>query len=87
MITVFEVLVDAAGDADALLSEEALRETRAQVMTLAQAAERGFSGARPDPQGREVRLIAVPARDAQFVQRRLEANDAVLSFRKHDVET
>jgi hypothetical protein len=87
MITIFQVLVTSAHDADSLLSAEVLRETQAQVMTLEQAAARGFSGARPDPKGREIRLVAVPPRDAQFVQRRLEANPAVLSFEKHDVDT
>jgi hypothetical protein len=86
MLTLFEVLVAAAHDADSLLSAEVLQETGAQVMTLDQAAALGFSGMQPDSQGREVRLIAVSPRDAQFVQRRLEANDAVLSFRKHEVE-
>jgi hypothetical protein len=86
MLTVFEVLVAPSRDADSLLSAEVLEETMAQVMTPAEAAAVGFSGLKPDPQGREIRLIAVAPRDAQFIQRRLEANDAVLSFRKHDVE-
>jgi len=86
MVTVFTVLVATAQDADSLLSAEVLEETKAQVMTLEQAAARGFRGARADLQGRAVRLIAVPPRDAQFVQRRLEAHHAVLSFEKHEVE-
>jgi hypothetical protein len=87
VLVVFEVIVAAGHDPDALLSDEVLRETQAQVMTLEQAAAVGFSGARPDPKGRALRLIAVAPRDAQFVQRRLEANDAVSSFRPHEVET
>jgi hypothetical protein len=86
MLILFEVLVAAGHDADSLLSAEVLEETAAQVMTLDDAAAVGFSGMKPDPQGREIRLIAVAPGDAQFVQRRLEANDSVLSFRKHDVE-
>ncbi len=86
MLVVFEVLVAAGHDPDALLSEEALADTHAQVMTLSEAEAVGFSGARPDPKGREIRLIAVAPRDAQFVQRRLEANDAVLSFQAHQVD-
>jgi hypothetical protein len=87
MLCIFEVKVATGHDPDALLSEEALRETQAQVMTLEQARAVGFSGARPDAGGHEVRLVAVAPRDSQFVQRRLEANDAVLSFRLHEVET
>lgn len=87
MLIVFEVLVAKTHDADDLLSEELLTETQAQIMTLEQAASIGFSGARPDPNGLEVRLIAVAPRDAQLVQRRLEASDAVQRFRAHQVET
>jgi hypothetical protein len=87
MLTVYEVIVAPGHDPDALLSEEVLRETQAQVMTLDEARALGFSRAQPDPKGRELRLIAVAKRDAQFVQRRLEANDAVQSFRAHEVAT
>jgi len=87
MLTMFEVIVSPGSDADTLLSEEVLRETQAQVMTLDQARAVGFSRARPDPKGRELRFIAVGPRDVQFVQRRLEANDAVLGFRTHEVDT
>lgn len=86
MLIVFEVIVARGGDPDALLSDEVLAETQAQVMTLDEAAAVGFSGARPDAKGREVRLVAVAPRDAQFVQRRLEANDAVQSFTPHEVD-
>lgn len=86
MLIVFEVVVAAGEDPDALLSEEVLRETQAQVMTIAEAAAVGFSGARPDPKGREIRLIAVAPRDAQFVQRRLEGSAVAQSFRLHEVD-
>jgi hypothetical protein len=86
MLCVFEVTVATGYDADALLSEEVLRETGAQVMTPEEARAVGFSRARPEAGGHEQRLIAVAPRDVQFVQRRLEANDAVLSFRLHEVE-
>ncbi len=86
MLVVFEVYVAPGHDPDALLSEEVLQETQAQVMTLAEAAAIGFQGAQPDPKGREIRLIAVAPRDAQFIQRRLEASDAVARFRPHEVD-
>lgn len=86
MLIVFEVIVAPAHDADALLSKEALEDTQAQVMTIEEAKAVGFQGARPDPKGREIRIIAVSPRDEQYVQRRLEANEAVLSFRRHEVD-
>lgn len=87
MLILYEVVIARGHDPDALLSQEALSDTQAQVMTLEEAKAVGFSGAQPDPKGREIRLIAVAPRDAQYVQRRLEANDAVLSFRVHEVAT
>jgi hypothetical protein len=86
MLTVFEVVVARGEDPDAVLSAETLAETQAQVMTLSEAATLGFSGLQADAKGREVRLVAVAPRDAQFVQRRLEASPAVQSFRVHEVE-
>lgn len=87
MLVVFEVIVARGHDPDALLSDEVLRETAAQVMTLDEARAVGFSGATADAQGRELRLIAVAPRDARFVQSRLEGNAAVQSFRPHEIAT
>ena len=86
MLHVFEVFVAPGHDPDALLSEETLAETQAQVMTPDEAAAVGFSGIQPDAKGREVRLIAVAQRDSQWVQRKLEANEAVTSFKVHEVD-
>ncbi len=86
MLIVFEVIIAKGEDPDALLSQEVLDETHAQVMTIAEASAVGFSGARADPKGREIRLIAVAPRDAQFVQRRLEASAAAQSFERHEVD-
>jgi hypothetical protein len=83
---VFEVIVASGEDPGTLLSDEVLAETQAQVMTREEAAAVGFSGVAPDPKGREVRLVVVAPRDAQFVQRRLEASPAVQSFRPHEVD-
>lgn len=87
MLIVYEVIVARGHDPDTLLSEEALQDTQAQVMTIDEAKAVGFSGAQPDPKGHEIRLIAVAPRDARYVERRLEGNDAVQAFRKHEVET
>ncbi len=85
MLVLFEVVVAPRQDPDQLLSAEVLRETQAQVMTIEEASALGFSGMQPDPKGREVRLIAVTPRDAQFVQRRLETSPAAQGFRVHEV--
>jgi hypothetical protein len=86
MLVLFEVLVAAGQDPDTLLSTEVLQETQAQVMKLEEAQALGFSGVQQDPKGRDQRLIAVAARDAQFIQRRLEMTDAVQSFRLHQLD-
>jgi len=86
MLVLFEVVVARGQDPDNLLSPEVVAETQAQVMTLDEASALGFSGARADPQGLQVRLVAVAPRDARFVQSRLEANHAVASFRAHEVD-
>lgn len=86
MIILFEVVLARGQDAAALLSPEVLAETRAKVMTLAEASAVGFSGAQPDPRGLEVLLVAVAPRDARFVQSRLESSPSVASFLKHEVD-
>jgi hypothetical protein len=86
MLVIFEVVVTPSHDPAQLLSEEALRDTHAQLMTIDEASALGFSGMQPDPKGREVRLIAVAPRDAQFVQRRLEASAAAHGIRVHEVD-
>lgn len=87
MLVLFEVVVARGEDPDSLLSAEVMQETQAQVMTLEEASAIGFSGARPDPQGLEKRLIAVAPRDARFVRTRLEGSAAVASYQAHEVET
>jgi hypothetical protein len=86
MLSVFEVFLAPGASADRLLTEETKRETSAQIMTIDDAKKVGFGGIPDDPEGRERRLIAVAARDARWIQRALEANDAVASFRIHEVD-
>lgn len=86
LLNLFEVVISSSREAGGLLSEEVLAETMAQVMTLEEAAAAGFNGMQPDPKGRDLRFVAVAPRDAQFIQRRLEANPTVLSFRVHEVD-
>lgn len=85
MMVVFEVFLSPGADPKRLLSEETLRETQAQVMTVDEARKVGFSSV-PDPGDKEVRLIAVTKRDASWIHRTLESSDFVASFRTHDVD-
>jgi hypothetical protein len=85
MMVVFEVFVAPGASPDGLISVEMSRDTGAQVMTIDQARKVGFSGIEV-PEGREVRLIAVGKRDAPWIHRSLETNEAVASFRVHEVD-
>ncbi|MFT3766685.1 MAG: hypothetical protein QM820_14395 [Minicystis sp.] len=85
MMVVFEVYLAPGADPATLLSKETLRETNAQVMTLDDARKVGFAGLPEPPKGVEVRLIAVAKRDASWIQRSLESNDAAGQFRVHEV--
>lgn len=85
MMVVFEVFVAPGSDPNALVSKGTLEETKAQVMTLAEAKSVGFQGL-PDPEGHEVRLIAVAKRDASWIHKALETSEAVGRFRMYDVD-
>ncbi len=85
MMVVFEVFVAPGADPATLLSKETLKETQAQVMTLEEARKVGFAGL-PDPGDKVVRLIAVAKRDAPWIHRALETNDAVGGFRVHELD-
>ncbi len=86
MMVVFEVFLAPGADPETLLSAETLASTKAQVMTLEDARKVGFAGI-PDPgEGKQVRLIAVAKRDAPWIHRALETNDAAGSFKVHDVD-
>ncbi|MBL8604299.1 MAG: hypothetical protein JNK72_20400 [Myxococcales bacterium] len=85
MLHVFEVYLAPGHSPSSLLTEEVARETGAQLMTLAEAEAVGFSGLKEPVDGRVLRLIAVAARDAQWIHRRLEANGGVVSYQVHEV--
>jgi hypothetical protein len=85
MMIVFEVYLAPGADPEHLLSQEILRQTQAQVMTLAEAKKVGFGGLPEPPAGTEVRLVAVAKRDAEWIRRTLEVNDACGTFRVHEV--
>lgn len=85
MMVVFEVYLAPGADPSTLLTPQTQRDTKAQVMTLDEARKVGF-GDLPDPQGKEVRLIAVAKHDASWIHRALETNEAVGDFRMYDVD-
>lgn len=86
MMVVFEVHLAPGADPADLLTAETLRETGAQVMTPEDFRKVGFGGLPEAPAGTVVRLIAVAKRDAGWVQRALETNDAAGTFRAFDVD-
>jgi hypothetical protein len=86
MLHLFEVFVAPGADPNALISENTKKETHAQIMTADEAAKVGFGGIKVDPSGPVVRFIAVNARDSRWIQRALEDNDAVGSFRVHEID-
>jgi hypothetical protein len=86
MMVVFEVHVAPGSDAATILSAETARETQAQVMTLDEARKVGFAGLPAAPSDHEVRLIAVAKRDAKWIQRALEGNEAVATFGMVEVD-
>ena len=85
MMVVFEVFLAPGADPEALLSADTLRDTKAQVMTVEDARKVGFAGL-PDYGDKVVRLIAVAKRDAPWIHRALETNDAVGRFSVNDVD-
>lgn len=85
MLHVFECHIAAGYNPNDLLSEETKKETMAQVMTLAEASAVGFSGLPQPTDGREVRLVAVNARDSQWIHRVLEASPMITSYKVHEV--
>lgn len=86
MLVLFEVHMAPGSDPDALLSADVERETKAQIMTLDQAAKVGFQGLPPAPPGVDVRLVAVAKRDAPWIHRLLETHEGVGTFKVHDVD-
>lgn len=86
MLAVFEVYLAPGSDASDLLSKETIHATQAQIMTLAEAKKVGFGGLPEAPPGKEVRLIAVARRDANWIHRALETSEACAGFRVHEVD-
>lgn len=84
-MVLFEVYLN-PGVYELSLSEELLRETKAQVMTYAQAVAVGLEGLPPPKPGQEMRLVAVADRDSKWVTQSLNAHGDVGNFRAHNIE-
>lgn len=85
MMHIFECHLAAGSDPSTLLSEETLRETQAQVMTPEEARAVGFGQVAGAAGGGEVRLVAVAARDTQWIHRVMERSPIVTSYKVHEV--
>ncbi len=85
MMHIFECHLAAGSDPDTLLSEETLRETAAQVMTPDEARAVGFTRIADPKDGGAVRLVAVAARDTQWIHRVMERSPIVTSYKVHEV--
>lgn len=86
MLTVFEVVVTPGENPSEILSASVVEQTMAQVMTPEDALKLGFHGLRPDPKGRQVRIVAVARRDARWVARELDNSTAVAGYTPHEVD-
>ena len=85
MMHIFECHLAAGSDPSTLLSEETLRETQAQVMTPDEALAVGFGKFGAAKDDGEIRLVAVAARDTQWIHRVMERSPIVTSYRVHEV--
>jgi hypothetical protein len=85
MLNVFIVTIAPGFEASKLLSDETIQETQAQVMTPEEARAVGFTGL-PDGADANTLLVAVAARDARWIQRALDGNHAVTSYRVKEIE-
>jgi hypothetical protein len=81
----FEVLLKEGRDRSELLSADVLEQTGAQVFTQAEAEFVGLQGLPEDPADHPRLFIAYAPADEGFLQSRLEASDAVLSFKLREL--
>ena len=86
MHVMFEVILAPGASAKGLLSQETIEDTKAQVMTRAEAEKVGFQGIRDEPQGRDRRFIVVVRSDQRRIQNRLDALPEVTGYEVHDFD-
>ena len=85
MLKVFEVHLVPGGAVEQIIPAQTLKETQAQIMTVAETKAVGFGGIPDSVDAASLRLVAVAARDAPWIARALEQSDAVKAFNVHDV--
>ncbi len=86
MHVLFEAYLAPGSSAEGLLSEETVRDTQAQIMTVQEAEKVGFQNLPDDAAGREQLLIVVGKVDERRIQNVLEASPQVSAFRVHLVD-
>ena len=86
MHVLFEVYLAPGASGEGLLSEETVKDTQAQVMTVEEAGKVGFHNLPDDPAGRERLLIVVGKIDERRIQNVLEASPQAGAFRVHLVD-
>jgi hypothetical protein len=81
----FEVFLKDGRQGADVLTADAREQTGAQVFTQAEAEFVGLEGLPDDPEGRPRVFIAYQPADEKFIASRLEANEAVLGFKLHQL--
>jgi hypothetical protein len=85
-MVLFHLILAPKADASTIFSQETLRDTQAQLMTIAEARKVGFNGIPDPPEGHEVRLVAVAKRDERRIHNVLESSPAVANFQMYDID-
>jgi hypothetical protein len=86
MMVLFQLVLAPKADVSTIFSPETLRDTQAQVMTIAEARKVGFQGVPDPPAGHEVLLVAVHKRDERRIHNVLESSPAVANFQMFDID-
>jgi len=85
MHTMFEMYLAPGHSSEGLLSQETLDDTKAQIMTRAEAEKVGFGGLPEGPEGIEQRFIVVQKIDERRIMNLLESSPQVAKFAVHEV--
>lgn len=81
MHVLFETFLAPGASSEGLLSDETVKDTQAQMMTIEDAEKVGFQNVPEDAAGRERLLIVVGKIDERRIQNVLEADPRVAAFR------
>ncbi len=81
----FEVFLSPGANASALLTEEAIQASGAQIFSEQEAELVGLEGIPDNPSGETRVFIACGNGDERFVATRLEAAAGVARYRLHEV--